>query len=284
MNLILKLRLLAQAGVQTLCLPAAQETVGTWMHGFGFEAMPEEHQSVARAGLRLTNFPGTTLLCKRLGAILPVALPHSMQLPSVSSGVVSTPAIKLVAEDILVDKPTAEAAGCNPAARSTREAGRTATDILVADGRECEDDAPITPGRSPAREEVSGDVCSTPSKAEDSADVSMPMSDAKVASITEADRDAMLTASSPIRQASLASSSLQLNGKFLSEVPANVDVEGMSKSSFLSEEMPRADEPPDARRDVTPPALAARLRHVQALSACAPPARDAVMAHGTMDA
>ena len=119
------------------------------MHGFGFEAMPEEHQCVARAGLRLTNFPGTTLLCKRLGAVLPVALPHSIQLPSVSSGVVSTPAIKLVAEDTPADKATAKAAGCKPAARSTREAGPTVMDILVADGRKCEDDAPITPGRSP---------------------------------------------------------------------------------------------------------------------------------------
>ena len=112
----------------------------------------------------------------------------------------------------------------------------------------------------------------------------MPVSDAKVASITEVDPDATLTASSPTRQASLASSSLQLSGQLLSEVPASVDVEGISRSNFLSEEMPRADEPPHARRDVTPPALAARLRHVQALSACAPPARDAVMAHGTMNA
>ncbi len=40
--------LLAAAGVQCLCLPAAHETVGTWMHGFGFQIMPEEQLKVVR--------------------------------------------------------------------------------------------------------------------------------------------------------------------------------------------------------------------------------------------
>ncbi len=50
--------LLAGLGVQTLGLPAAASTVGTWMHGFGFVAMPEEQQRAARAELRILVFPG----------------------------------------------------------------------------------------------------------------------------------------------------------------------------------------------------------------------------------
>lgn len=50
--------LLASLGVQTMGLPAAATTIGTWMHGFGFVAMPEEQQRAARSELRILVFPG----------------------------------------------------------------------------------------------------------------------------------------------------------------------------------------------------------------------------------
>lgn len=70
---------LARAGVQKLCLPAAAEAVGTWMHGFGFEEMAAAQLQVVRAELRLLFFPGTTVLCKPLphppgGAPIAIAL------------------------------------------------------------------------------------------------------------------------------------------------------------------------------------------------------------------
>ena len=50
--------LLASLGVQTVGLPAAATTISTWMHGFGFVAMPEEQQRAARSELRILVFPG----------------------------------------------------------------------------------------------------------------------------------------------------------------------------------------------------------------------------------
>ncbi|KAK9810346.1 hypothetical protein WJX72_009121 [[Myrmecia] bisecta] len=73
--------MLAQAGVQCLSLPAAHETVGTWMHGFGFAHMPAEQLRAARSELRLLIFPGTEVLCKPL--VKPAeALPPAQLLPS----------------------------------------------------------------------------------------------------------------------------------------------------------------------------------------------------------
>ena len=56
---------------------AAAETVGTWMRGFGFQAMPEEQLSAMRCELRLLLFPGTHMLFKPL-AQLPL---HPLPLP-----------------------------------------------------------------------------------------------------------------------------------------------------------------------------------------------------------
>ncbi len=61
--------------MQCLSLPAAHETVGTWMHGFGFTHMPAEQLRAARAELRLLLFPGTEVLVKPLAKPLTVMAP-----------------------------------------------------------------------------------------------------------------------------------------------------------------------------------------------------------------
>ena len=40
--------------------------VGTWMHGFAFDAMPEEQLAAVKKELRIIIFPGSTILGKRL--------------------------------------------------------------------------------------------------------------------------------------------------------------------------------------------------------------------------
>jgi hypothetical protein len=40
--------------------------VGTWMHGFAFDAMPEEQLAAVKKELRIIIFPGSTILSKRL--------------------------------------------------------------------------------------------------------------------------------------------------------------------------------------------------------------------------
>ncbi len=45
-------------GVQSLCLPAAQSTVETWIHGFGFAAITPEEQAATCSELRVLIFPG----------------------------------------------------------------------------------------------------------------------------------------------------------------------------------------------------------------------------------
>ena len=60
------LDLLQQAGVHTLVLPAAHETVDTWKNGFGFIDMPEEEVAMAKQQLRILVFPGTEVLWKKV--------------------------------------------------------------------------------------------------------------------------------------------------------------------------------------------------------------------------
>ena len=62
---------LLQAGVRTMCLPAAHETVHTWIHGFGLQPMPDEDLDAACKDLRMLIFPGTQVLQKRLLPPLP---------------------------------------------------------------------------------------------------------------------------------------------------------------------------------------------------------------------
>ncbi|KAL3153902.1 hypothetical protein ABBQ32_013467 [Trebouxia sp. C0010 RCD-2024] len=63
--------LLKEAGVRTMCLPAAHETVKTWVLGFGMQPMPEEDLDAACKDLRLLIFPGTQVLHKQLLPPLP---------------------------------------------------------------------------------------------------------------------------------------------------------------------------------------------------------------------
>ena len=56
--------LLGNAGVHTLILPAAHETVETWKEGFGFVDMPEAEVALAKHQLRILVFPGTEVLWK----------------------------------------------------------------------------------------------------------------------------------------------------------------------------------------------------------------------------
>ena len=49
-----------------MCLPAAYETVHTWIQGFGLQPMPDEDLDAACKDLRLLIFPGTQVLHKQL--------------------------------------------------------------------------------------------------------------------------------------------------------------------------------------------------------------------------
>ena len=60
-----------QAGVCTMCLPAAYSTVHTWIQGFGLQPMPDEDLDAACKDLRLLIFPGTQVLHKQLLPPLP---------------------------------------------------------------------------------------------------------------------------------------------------------------------------------------------------------------------
>ena len=62
---------LHQAGVRTMCLPAAHETVHTWIHGFGLQPMLDDDLEAACKDLRLLIFPGTQVLQKQLLPPLP---------------------------------------------------------------------------------------------------------------------------------------------------------------------------------------------------------------------
>jgi len=54
-----------------MCLPAAHETVHTWIHGFGLQPMPDEDLDAACKDLRMLIFPGTQVLQKQLLPPLP---------------------------------------------------------------------------------------------------------------------------------------------------------------------------------------------------------------------
>lgn len=63
--------MLKQAGVHTLVLPAAHETVETWKHGFSFLDMPEDIVRLAKQQLRILIFPGTEVLWKHFKEVKP---------------------------------------------------------------------------------------------------------------------------------------------------------------------------------------------------------------------
>ena len=54
-----------------MCLPAAHETVHTWIQGFGLQPMPDDDLDAACKDLRLLIFPGTQVLQKQLLPPLP---------------------------------------------------------------------------------------------------------------------------------------------------------------------------------------------------------------------
>ena len=54
-----------------MCLPAAHETVHTWIQGFGLQPMPDEDFDAACKDLRILIFPGTQVLQKQLLPPLP---------------------------------------------------------------------------------------------------------------------------------------------------------------------------------------------------------------------
>ena len=55
---------LLQMGCGGLCLPAAKETIATWISGFGFGPMPFEREAKCRRELHILVFPGTRLLVR----------------------------------------------------------------------------------------------------------------------------------------------------------------------------------------------------------------------------
>lgn len=64
-------QLLKDAGVHTLVLPAAHETVETWKSGFNFVDMPEDDVRLAKQQLRILIFPGTEVLYKHFEGVKP---------------------------------------------------------------------------------------------------------------------------------------------------------------------------------------------------------------------
>ena len=56
-----------------MVLPAARETIDTWVHGFGFGFMEFDQESTMRRELRVLVFPGTRLLCHNTAAVRVVA-------------------------------------------------------------------------------------------------------------------------------------------------------------------------------------------------------------------
>ena len=60
-----------QAGVRTMCLPAAHSTVDTWVQNFGLQPMPDEDLDIACKYLHPLIFPGTKVLHKQLLPPLP---------------------------------------------------------------------------------------------------------------------------------------------------------------------------------------------------------------------
>lgn len=63
----------AQVGCKSICLPAARETIETWVHGFGFNFMEFDQESHTRRELRVLVFPGTRLLFRPTGVVCPSA-------------------------------------------------------------------------------------------------------------------------------------------------------------------------------------------------------------------
>ena len=57
------LELARRLGPQTR-LPAAEDALGTWIHGFRFELMSDEELKQARTDLKVLVFPGTRMLKK----------------------------------------------------------------------------------------------------------------------------------------------------------------------------------------------------------------------------
>ncbi|KAK9814033.1 hypothetical protein WJX73_009674 [Symbiochloris irregularis] len=60
---------LKEVGVRAVCLPAAKETIETWIHGFGFNFMDFDHEGATRRDLRILVFPGTRLLHRATGVV-----------------------------------------------------------------------------------------------------------------------------------------------------------------------------------------------------------------------
>ena len=60
-----------QMGCGGLCLPAAKETIATWISGFGFGPMPFEREAKCRRELHILVFPGTRLLVREFHPVCP---------------------------------------------------------------------------------------------------------------------------------------------------------------------------------------------------------------------
>lgn len=58
-----------QVGARSIVLPAARETIETWVHGFGFGFMDFDQESTTRRELRVLVFPGTRLLYRKTAAV-----------------------------------------------------------------------------------------------------------------------------------------------------------------------------------------------------------------------
>ena len=85
---------MTQVGVKSIVLPAAKETIDTWVHGFGFSFMDFDHEASTRRELRVLVFPGTRLLARNTAAVCL----HLLSLPKVhlQSKQVEMEAIKMV--------------------------------------------------------------------------------------------------------------------------------------------------------------------------------------------
>lgn len=143
---------LLQAGVRTMCLPAAHETVKTWILGFGMQPMPDEDLDAACKDLRLLIFPGTQVLHKQLLPPLPpkqgplITPPWAEEEPAAPPTTDGQPAAdiptepQLAADTVMPPIPVLEA---QAAASAAATAVAAPSDMLLPDEPQSEQAPPL---------------------------------------------------------------------------------------------------------------------------------------------
>ncbi|CAL8466932.1 g6468 [Coccomyxa elongata] len=152
-------------GVACLCLPAAQSTVDTWIHGFGFTMMTPEQLAATRSELRVLIFPGTELLYKSLNG---QPLPDPPERTARASEAAAAPAVPK-SGDAAGHKNAAQTIPSEPEAQtSTAEPTASAEEQAKAEAGKL--DAPSEMAGLPRTEEAASNAMA----AQDPANIAQP--------------------------------------------------------------------------------------------------------------